>query len=70
MNRLPPAALLLACQFFSLTGHSQTNTKSLEYTLTRGGPLTVSDTIPVVAMTNSIEKRFKRLGKAAIPNQY
>jgi hypothetical protein len=60
-------ALLLGCLFISFSGHSQTNIKNLVDSLTIGGVGSVSDTMPVIDMSNSIEKKFKRIGKASIP---
>jgi hypothetical protein len=67
MIRCTMGALLLGCILISCTGRSQANIKSLVDSLTVGGIPAVSDTLPIVDTTNSIEKRFKRIGKAAIP---
>jgi hypothetical protein len=46
---------------------SQPEIKGLVETLTAGGFGRVSDTLPVFDTTNSLEKRFKRIGKSAVP---
>jgi hypothetical protein len=67
MNRCTMGALLLGCLLISFAGHSQTKIKSLVDSLTLGGVGPVSNSMPVVDTSNSIEKKFKRIGKAAIP---
>src|SRR6266404_1332139 len=67
MNRYTAMALFLACFAFCSGCRSQPDIKGLVDTLTAGGygpiyiPNHVSDT------PDRVEKRFKRMGKSAIP---
>jgi hypothetical protein len=67
MNRYTAATLFLV--YFALCSacRSHPGIKGLVDTLTAGGYGIVSDTLPVIDTTNTIEKRFKRIGKSAIP---
>lgn len=67
MNRYTSTTLFLACFAICSGCRSQPNIKGLVDTLTAGGYGIVSDTIPVIDTANTIEKRFKRIGKSTIP---
>ena len=67
MIRAVTAALFLAYFVLSSACRSHPEIRRLVDSLTAGGTLAVSDTMPVIDTANRIENRFRRIGKSAIP---
>lgn len=67
MNRFWTAVLFLVYFCIGPGCQSQPEIKGLVDTLTTGGYKEGNDSIPIGDTTNSLEMRFKRLGKSAIP---